>query len=58
MTYFPSKFDGINVFQQNRGRSLVVEHKVHLYILLIITEMCLFCRLLDLVLTCMGTCIL
>lgn len=28
MTYFPSRFDGINVFQRNRGRSVVVRNKV------------------------------
>ena len=30
MTYFPSRFDGINVFQRNRGRSVVVRNNVSL----------------------------
>ena len=28
MTYFPSRFDGVNVFVRNRGRSLVVRRCV------------------------------
>ena len=56
MTYFPSRFDGINVFQRNRGRSVVVRnniislcdngHERYVY------------RLLVLLLRCMGTCTL
>ncbi len=30
MTYFPSRFDGINVFQRNRGRSIVVRNNIDL----------------------------
>ena len=30
MTYFPSRFDGINVFQRNRGRSVVVRNNISL----------------------------
>ena len=28
MAYFPSRFDGVNVFQRNRGRSVVVRNNI------------------------------
>lgn len=30
MTYFPSRFDGVNIFQRNRGRSVVVRNNISL----------------------------
>lgn len=57
MTYFPSNFDGINVFLRNRGRSLVVGNEVYIVTMGVETEM-FVCRLLVPLLRYMDKCIL